>query len=132
MARNRGPRSDDASGVLAATGSSLIRRRNLRRTWRAGRPSTHLAVEDCPDEDHEPLEEVLPTLTEAEEHRGIQNLNAEPGAHQRADEGASPPEQARPAEDDRGYGRQGIARALSRIADAELGQQDDRAEEREE
>ena len=93
--------------------------------------ATHLAVDEGRGDDQEPLEDVLPLLVEAEEHRRVQDLNAEPRAHQRPDEGASPAEQARPAEHDGGDRGQRVAGALSRVADAELREQDDRAAERE-
>ena len=63
-----------------------------------------------------------------EEHRRVQHLDAQPGAHQRADERAAPAEQARAAEHDRGDRRQRVAGALPRVADAELREQHDRAE----
>ena len=61
--------------------------------------------------------------------RRVENLNAEPGAHQRADERATPAEQARAAEDDGGDRGEGVPGPLSRVTDSELRKQDDRAEQ---
>src|SRR5438045_3942625 len=131
-ARIRVPSSDGASRRLAGTWSSSIASPAacLRLPVRARCTAPHLAVDDRSSDDQEALEDVLPLLIEAEERRRIQDLHAEACPHERSDEGASPAEQARAAEDDGGDRGEGVARALPRVADSELREQDDRAEER--
>src|SRR5947208_14164435 len=106
--------------------------RELRLTERARAASTHLAVDEGRGDDQEPLKDVLPLLIEVEKYRRVQDLNDEPRTHERTDEGASPTEQARAAEDDGGDRRQGVPGALSGAAHSELREQDNRAEEGEE
>src|SRR5690348_11076385 len=97
----------------------------------ANRAPPDLAVDVRSRNDQQALEDVLPLLVEPEEDRRVQHLDAEAGSHQRADEGAAAAEQARPAEDDGGDRGERVARPLARVADAELREQDDGAEERE-
>src|SRR5204863_1760311 len=106
-------------GWLLRASLSYVRLRS-RADGRARRAATHLAVDDCGGDDQEPLEDVLPFLVEAEEDGRVEDLNAEPGAHERADERASPAEQARPAEHDCRDRRQGVVLSLSGVADPEL------------
>src|SRR5581483_5464695 len=80
----------------------------------------------------EALEDVLPRLVEVEEHRGVQDLNAEPGAHERPDERPAPPEQARTAEDNGGDRGERVARALPRVTDTELCEQHNSTKQRHE
>src|SRR5690348_4716460 len=96
----------------------------------ANRAPPDLAVDDRSRDDQQALEDVLPLLVEAEEHRRVQHLDAEARAHERADERAAPTEQARPPEHDGGDRRERVARPLSGVADADLREQDDGAEER--
>ena len=96
---------------------------------RADRAAAHLAVDESRRDDQEALEDVLPFLVEAEEYGGVENLHAQAGAHEGADERSAATEQARPAEDHGGYRGQGVVFSLSRVADSELREQDDRAEE---
>src|SRR6202023_3235095 len=76
--------------------SSLLVSCDLQLTGRARPAAAHLAIDNGCSDDQEPLEDVLPLLIEAQEYRCVQDLNAEPCTHQRADERASPTEQARP------------------------------------
>src|SRR5690242_20079790 len=102
---------------------------SARRSVIARLAPANLAVDNRARDDQESLEDVLPLLIEAEEHRRVQDLNAQAGAHQRPDERAAAPEEARAAEDDRSDGRERVAGPLTRVADAELCQQDDCTEE---
>src|SRR4051794_31857331 len=98
----------------------------------ASRASPDLAVDDRADDDEQALEDVLPLLVEPEEHRGVEHLHAEAGAHQCADEGTTAAEEARPAEHDRGDRGERVTGALARVTNAELRKQDDSSEQRQE
>src|SRR5205814_7097258 len=119
-ARIRVPSSDGASRRLAGTWSSSIASPApcLGLPVRARRTAPHLAVDDRSGDDQESLEDVLPLLVEAEERGRIQDLDAESRAHERADEGASPAEQARAAENDGGDRGERVSRSLPRVADS--------------
>jgi hypothetical protein len=77
------------------------------------------------------LEQVLPGLAQAQEGRRVEDLDDQAGAEQRADEGPPAAEQAGAAQDDGGDAAERVAGALRRVSGAELGQQHDRAQERE-
>src|SRR6476469_9019068 len=78
---------------------------------RRARPA-HLAVDDGGDDDQRTLEEVLPGLAEVEEDGGVEHLDDQPGAEERADERAAPTQQAGPAEHHGGDAAEGVADAL--------------------
>ena len=91
--------------------------------------AAHLAVEDGGDDDQRALEDVLPGLGQSEERRCVQRLHDQPRAEQGADERASPSRKARAPEHHRRDAAQCVADTLGRIADPQLGEQDQRTEE---
>src|SRR4051794_38984374 len=80
-------------------------------------PRTSKRVDDCRDQDEQPLEVELGGRAQPEERGRIQHLLEEQGAEECSDEGASAAKQARASEHDRGHAGEGERLSLGGITD---------------
>src|SRR4029077_19283916 len=98
---NHPGRTPQLDGCVMSVGviHPVSRRTRLSRTGRARPGASYLAVDEGRGHDEEALKDILPLLIETEEHGRIEHLDAEARAHERAEEGATPAQQARPAGD---------------------------------
>src|SRR5690349_2383289 len=131
IARRRGPSAAGTSPAFSTGSFSSIQPR-LQATRCSDSTSTDLAVDQRTGDDQQPLEDVLPFLIEAQKHSRIQDLDAEDSSHEGSDEGAASPKQTGSSENHGGDRRQGVARSLTGVSNAQLCEQDNRPEKREE